>query len=365
MSPKIIMNGLSFLLYFSGLVHLLIHIRRRVFRRYGVYILSYHHVIERCDSDRLGHDVTVKHFEDQLHFVKSLFDVVSLEQALELLAEGSLDRDCVVITFDDGYQDNYRLAFPILCRSKIPATVFLITGLIGGNQVPWYDECREYLKAFATTKVAPIRPTEDPIIVQIQNILSSRGKIESKVERATDFLKTVNHRRRQKVLQLMRSRFQGTHSNKGRFRMMNWDQVREMACHGVTFGSHTVTHPVLTRMGAHEAERQLTISKQNLEKKLATPCDAFAFPNGDFDPGIIEILKRGGYRSACTQIFGANESGCNVFRLKRIGVGNIPHYTLAAKLSGFFTPIFSARSQWRKWHVSPLTPVSFQGQERQ
>ncbi len=357
------MNGLSFLLYFSGLIHLLIHIRRRVFRRYGIYILSYHHVIERCDSDRLGHDVTVKHFEEQLHFVKNQFDVVSLEQALGLLAGGSLNRDCVVITFDDGYQDNYRLAFPILCRSKIPATVFLITGLIGTDHVPWYDECREYLEAFATTKTAPIRQTEDPILVQIQKILSSRGKIDTKVERATDFLKTVNHRRRQEVLQLMRSRFQGTHSNKRRFRMMNWDQVREMACHGVTFGSHTVTHPVLTRMGANEAERQLTISKQNLEKKLATPCDAFAFPNGDFDPGIIEILKSGGYRSACTQIFGANEAGCNVFRLKRIGVGNIPHYTLAAKLSGFFTPIFRARSQWRKWHGSQLTPVSFQGQE--
>jgi len=78
MSPKVLLNRLSFLLYFTGLVHLLIQIRRRVFRRYGVYILSYHHVIERCDSDRLGHDVTVKHFEDQLNFATGAKNVLNL-----------------------------------------------------------------------------------------------------------------------------------------------------------------------------------------------------------------------------------------------------------------------------------------------
>ncbi len=349
MWTRISLKWLALLLYFSGLTHLFFLVRRKILRRYGVYVLTYHHVVGDSDSDPLGHHVTAKRFEEQLHFIKRWFNVVSLREALQLLANGPLRRDYVVITFDDGYMNNYKFAFPILRKLGIPATIFLITGLVGTNHLPWYDECNTYLRFLVHADLLSILDKKHySIASQLQKILKGRGDIEVKVEQAVNFLKTVDHEVRQDILLFLRTYYRNEINNTN-FRIMTWDQVREMSSHGITFGSHTVTHPILTKLQTNQIEKELRISKDMIEQKLGIPCELFAFPNGEFDTQSTELLRMLGYRSACTQVYGSNRSHSDYFSLKRIGIGNINSYVLAAKLSGILSPIFHIRHQWKRW----------------
>ena len=107
-------------------------------------------------------------------------------------------------------------------------------------------------------------------------------------------------------------------------RMLNWEQVQIMEKAGVTFGSHTVTHPVVSRLTSAELEFELLASKKRLETRLSTPVQDFAFPFGhQADCGVeaAALLRRYGYRSAVTTIPGVNGPGADPFALRRVQVG--------------------------------------------
>jgi peptidoglycan/xylan/chitin deacetylase (PgdA/CDA1 family) len=282
---------LAGVLYASGLVHVWMLIRRRVFRRYGVYVLSYHHVVNGEAASR--HDVTTSQLASHLRFVSRWFHLVRCEDIPDLLESPRLDRDYLAVTFDDGYEDNYRHALPLLRQRGTPGTTFLIAGLAGTTDIPWYDECRLRMAALEEGSVV----------------------IEESKTRA--------------------------------MRIMTWEQAREMTDHGMSFGSHTVTHPILTALSTSEIEAELLASRVTIERELGASCATFAFPNGDFDDRCVDLLRAHGFRAAFTQIFGVNRPGDNTLRLKRIGVGRTPVWVLAAKLSGLFTPAYAVRQMWQ------------------
>ena len=352
-----VLSWLALFLYVSGATRLFVLIRRKVFRRYGVYLLSYHHVVANGNPDALGHHVSAERFEEQIRFLKKWFDIVSLGQALKLMDQAPLLRDYVAITFDDGYADNYRIAFPILRKLEVRATIFLITGLVGTNQLPWYDECKVYLKHLAHRRFPNLQNNSAyDTILRLRKFLIDQAPIDVKTERAVNFLKIVDNDARQKVLDWLRAHFNDPKGDTSPFQIMTWGQARQMAEHGIAFGSHTVNHPILTRLGSEEMHEELRVSKETIEHELKTRCDFFAYPNGsdnDYNPRIIESLRALGYRSACTQSFGSNRPGSDSFLLKRIGVGNIPPYVLAAKLSGVLSLMFYARELWKTWRSTP------------
>ena len=107
-------------------------------------------------------------------------------------------------------------------------------------------------------------------------------------------------------------------------RMLTWEQVRTMHRAGIAFGSHTLTHPVISQLTSTEMERELGESKQILEEKLDSPVCDFAFPFGhpeDCGAAAGEVLARCGYRSAATTIWGVNVPGANPYQLRRVQIG--------------------------------------------
>ncbi|MDX2167532.1 MAG: polysaccharide deacetylase family protein, partial [Deltaproteobacteria bacterium] len=110
----------------------------------------------------------------------------------------------------------------------------------------------------------------------------------------------------------------------GAARLLDWDGVRALARGGVEIGAHTVTHPILSKVSLACAERELLDAKARIEAQLDAPVHGFAYPNGragDFGDAHVALVRRSGYRYACTAERGANRSGADVFRLRRIGVG--------------------------------------------
>ena len=99
--------------------------------------------------------------------------------------------------------------------------------------------------------------------------------------------------------------------------MLSWQQVREMSGNGITFGSHTLTHPFLTRISRKQAQKEIRLSKEIIEQKTGMPITTFSYPSGNFDSDIKQIVKEAGYSAAVSTIPGYNSTHDDVHALKR------------------------------------------------
>lgn len=123
---------LSFILYFSGIAWIFTFIRKRILKKFISTVIMYHRI--RNDNKDLDISVTTKTFDRQMKYLKTHFDVASLDTLIDNIKKKTRTKtDSVAITFDDGYKDNYSNAYFILKKCKLPATIFLITGEIGKN----------------------------------------------------------------------------------------------------------------------------------------------------------------------------------------------------------------------------------------
>ena len=191
----------------------------------------------------------VEDFENQMRYLSKVYNPISLARMSQHIQNGtSLPSKAIAVTFDDGYQDNYENAYPILTKYHIPATVFLTTGFIGTGEIPRWD--KEYYKA-------------------------------------------------DKAL------------------MLSWEQVREMSDSGISFGSHTLTHPFLTRIPQKQAQREIYLSRNIIEQQIGKPVTTFAYPGGNFDSETKEIVKDAGYTAAVSTIPGHNTIHDDVHALRR------------------------------------------------
>jgi len=99
--------------------------------------------------------------------------------------------------------------------------------------------------------------------------------------------------------------------------MLSWAQVREMSDSGISFGSHTLTHPFLTRIPPEQVQREIRLSKDIIEQQIGKPVTTFSYPSGDFDSDTIGIVKEVGYSAAVTTIAGHNGAHDDIHALKR------------------------------------------------
>jgi peptidoglycan/xylan/chitin deacetylase (PgdA/CDA1 family) len=121
---------LSFILVYSGTVFLYLICRKKLLNKYQCVVLTYH----RVRDDNIEPDISVNSnlFVKQMQYLKAQYQIVPLDEAMLCLdSNHDLSSDKVSITFDDGYRDNFKIAFPVLDELDITATVFLISGLIG------------------------------------------------------------------------------------------------------------------------------------------------------------------------------------------------------------------------------------------
>src|SRR5262249_49553927 len=178
--------------------------------------------------------------------------------------------DTVVVTFDDGYRDNYTNAFPILKALGIPATIFLATDAIGTGKVLWHDRVFD---AFRQTSRAVLDDYGDG--ATRYSLRSPAEKLEVQ-GRIRDWLRAHEGPRRLELVDRLVARLEVPDRRQAPGLMLDWDDVKRMHAGGVSFGSHTVTHPILTRIRPEQAREEITASKQRIQKHLGVPGEAFA-----------------------------------------------------------------------------------------
>lgn len=276
-----------------------------------VIILTYHSIDEYEDIN--GLKINAKTFGEQLQFLMKNYHIVSLEEAVSRLKNGKLDQTCIVVTFDDGYIDNYATAYPLLAKHGIPATIFVACQAIDAGIYDWLKldtaiyrlTCNQLDLSNFGLGYYPLNTVEQKKVA-IQTLHMK--------------LKAVDHQARRSVIAHITDRVRVDLARM----MMDWSQVRELAQSGlVTIGAHTVTHPILSKVSTEQAWQEIAESKRIIEQQTDLPVHYFSYPNGtadDFTDESVEIVKSSGYLAACTAIKGYNRPGDDLFRLKRIDV---------------------------------------------
>jgi peptidoglycan/xylan/chitin deacetylase (PgdA/CDA1 family) len=272
-------------------------------------------------------------FEAEMRFLRKHYRVISLDRLCDEMEKPGQNEPAVAVTFDDGYRDLYTYALPILQKYQIPATIFLPIVSIETGQVPWYD------RVFLTAKVFP---KDDLEIVLDRSrrfrLVSHQARLQAATE-IVQYLRTLPDWRRKEHCERLEKQV-SLPIDELRNRMLTWDQIRAMGRTGITFGSHTMTHPVVSQLTDAQLESELNESKQLLEQRIAGPAPHFAFPFGkpeDCGKAALPVLARAGYRSAATTVEGTNVPGDSLYELRRSQVGSEPSVSMfALKLSRLF-----------------------------
>jgi peptidoglycan/xylan/chitin deacetylase (PgdA/CDA1 family) len=306
------------LLHYSGILSILL--TRRTDR---TVILAYHHVLpKRSDLLRFIQPsmyVTVRNFEKHLAFLAKHYTVIPLED-LDRHNDGK--RRCA-ITFDDGWFDSYRYAYPLLRKYDIPATVFVATNLIGTHEWPWPDRMCYYLhnaprgllENTLTLLEDEMRRSEEKKGVSFRSFTNKFQLADAVVS----FMKSLPVGETDRIAGKIDESMPGLRRRLAEDRpWLNWKEVLEMSEGRISFGAHTHNHRILTRMSTGDAEKEITHSKEVLSRRLGKPVEAFSYPNGGYDEKIVDMVRENGFKLAVTTRKGSANDSESPFTLRRI-----------------------------------------------
>ena len=274
-------------------------------------VLCYHRVNDDAHPFFTGTPVAL--FRKQMEALRRHFTVLPLTELGERARLRDLPRNGVAVTFDDGYRDNYQNALPVLRDLGLKATIFLTTDAIDGNTLLWHDRVFD---AFHRTRRAEARFEDAVLPLGPADRGASLAIVLARLRRASPSDRDIRIERLLEELGI-------EPGVPGGWEKLNWQEVREMASHGISFGAHTLDHPILTFVGEEEARRQIRESKRRIEAELGSPVTTFAYPNGsasDFDRSTRRIVEEEGLALAVTTVSGANDESTDPYSLRRTGM---------------------------------------------
>ena len=300
--------------------------------RHCLLVVTYHRVIAGTPKgERPSNSVFTWEFEQQIEYLASHYHVVTGEEVrLFLTEEHSLPNSSVFVTFDDGYENNFTEAFPILLRYGAKAAFFLTTGLIGRSAARlWFDKLDSILSRH-----------ELLLVLNLVKTLGSPHDIQGETA-LREWIKGLTQPQRDTVIEALGQRLGlDEHGADGRgvTNLITWDQVREMANAGMTIGSHTVSHQILASATPEQVEEELVSSRLKIEKETGRSCWCFAYPNGenkDFRVCDKAALQSAGYTCAFTQIPGFITAHTDRYALPRIPIpGSSDIHAFASRVTG-------------------------------
>jgi peptidoglycan/xylan/chitin deacetylase (PgdA/CDA1 family) len=295
-------------------------------RRARCVVLTYHGVVTRSRENHAYLDDNfpdVRAFDQQMAYVARHYRPVRLKDLLDCYQRGDPPPPrSITVTFDDGFANNYTVALPILRRYGIPCTVFLTTGLIDDPSAQLWTERAARALILTARRSVSLRVGGR----QLCFALTSPAARDHAAIVVKGALKRMPPDERDLALEHVedicgRPALQPDDAE--RYAFLSWQQVRTMADAGVEFGSHTVSHPIVSTLQPAQVAAECTSSKKQIEAQINRECYSFAYPNGsaaDFRPGDVDVLKSAGYRCAFTNEGVANGAAEDLFALKRVNI---------------------------------------------
>jgi peptidoglycan/xylan/chitin deacetylase (PgdA/CDA1 family) len=332
----------SSVLHYSGLLGWLER-RRRTAAAARIVVLAYHRVSDDLPSCR-NLCVSPSVFRKQMEYIAhSRYRPISLATLAEgLEGRSELRGDLIAITFDDGYRDVFTHALPALREFGVPATIFLTTGWIDAQQTPWWDRLGRAVARLrdegSKTSANGRDRAPDPRVPQFiwqqccRAALCKGRRMVAATDAIIEALKPIGSRKREEILAGIEAGVKPDHASP---LMLTWEMVRAMRGDLISFGAHTVNHPLLSQVDLPEIRAEIADSKRRIEAVLGEEVTTFAYPNGAssvFNEQVTAVVRAAGLKLAFTMTAGANRPGVDPLSLKRYGVPNIPAHALAARL---------------------------------
>jgi len=284
------------------------------------YVLPYHMVTAQPNG--FYPETSIDLFERQIAHLAKNYKVMPLDEIVERVKKREHLRGCVAITFDDGFKDNYKNAYPILKKYKVPATIFLTTGSIENKTAPWFIKLR-YL--FMKTDKTHLRLSLDQPISSGQQVtfpLQTRQEKFAASEKVMTYIKNCPDTQRLQLLDRLCTELAVNDLKELDDLMLSWDEIKEMSEQKISFGAHTVSHPILTRIPLTTVEEEILQSRQTIEGRIGKQVTGFAYPFGkepQYSPDMFAILDKLHFNYAVTTKLGSNNYHTELFALDRWG----------------------------------------------
>lgn len=253
------------------------------------------------------------------------YEFLSLYEIFDRLAVGCPLGGAVGFTIDDGYIEQLDIAAPIFAEFDCPVTLFLTTGFIDGQLWLWWDKI-EYILSLTKRLAVTVRLGDRSLQYELSTVAQRQYAQTDITKRCKEMEDDEKHRL---ILDLAQEANVPLPAKPPlAYSPVTWDQVRVSEKTGVTFGPHTVTHPILSRTRADQADAEITGSWNRLCNELQSPLPLFCYPNGgwkDFGTREIGLLQALGFRGAVVgepgfadpTVFQTDADGA--FKVKRLG----------------------------------------------
>ncbi|WP_374482999.1 polysaccharide deacetylase family protein [Zoogloea sp.] len=276
--------------------------------RFGTLI--FHRVVPEPDPLQPG-EICAAQFDELIGVLVRYFNILSAEEAIEAWQAGKLPPRTLVITFDDGYADNFTIAYPILRKHGVRALFFIASGYLDGG-VMFNDAVIETVRRtelneldldwmglgrYALSTVAQRRTLIQTLLQRIK-YLSLDGRCEA-----------LDRLREEAAVALPADL------------MLTTGQLRGLSGGGMAIGGHTTHHPILAVLDEDQAMDEVVKNRLQLADLLGEAPRFFAYPNGkpgtDYTAQNVRMIERAGYEAAFTTSWGSVGRESGIYELPR------------------------------------------------
>lgn len=287
-----------------------------------IIVLMYHEIAEDDAYIEAWTVVKKSDFIRQMEYLFKYFNIVSLQDALKQIHSPLTNGDgkpSAVITFDDGYAKNYQALFPIVKSINIPVTIFVATRAVKDGKLYWYDRLINALQGCNSVELSLSH-----LFLGNYRINYCKGSENwREIERLLSDLKTLNPDIRENAVEgilkgLNSKQKENTYTNS----LLSIQELRELSKSPlITIGAHSHCHNILTQLSNDEIRKSIKTSKQLLESWLGRPVQYFAYPNGNYNDNVINILKEAGFECALTTVAKPWDNHESPFTIPRFSIG--------------------------------------------
>ena len=286
-------------------------------------VLVYHRIADlKKDVQLLS--VAPQKFEEQTIYLKSRFNIITLQELVRDLKNKKIKKKSLVITFDDGYADNLFNAKPILEKHNIPATFFITTDTLNSNREFWWDSLE---RVFLDYNLQPL----NPIDIKINNIRFFKSNItanilESIYKEAYALMRKLSTEDRDAVLNYFLNWANLGESVRDNYRPLNKSELVKLSLNNLfEVGSHSKSHCSLNKQKIDIQKNEISNSKSMLDNILSKSIKSFSYPYGTinhYSNNIINIVKESKYNCGVTTIQRPVYNDTDSFQIPRILVRN-------------------------------------------
>lgn len=290
-------------------------------------IMMYHRILpmsdERTQREEPGMIVTPETFRLHIETLKKDFEIIQLSKWLAMKNSGAvLPARACAITFDDGWADNYEFAFPLLRELEVPATIFLVSEMIDTGQQFWPERfalivtsiAKNHFKQWSHPALDWIRNTS--VNYAFSAVPPNREELSEMIANTKALPDDEINDRLDRIEETL-----NLSVNNQKTSLLDWQQISEMLESGlVEAGSHTCNHIRFNESTRRSVlEHEIISSKQQIEKKTGHTVNTFCFPNGDYTPEALDLVRKN-YAGGVSTETGWNSTSTDRCLLQRVGV---------------------------------------------